>query len=65
MKVDYDDGTFYTIKLFATNTCLAEAELKFHIFNRFLRFLVEEEYQDVYEMLKYDIIPTFLKIYGS
>ena len=65
MKVDYDDGRLYTIKFFATNTFLAEAELKFQIFNRFLNYLVEEEYDDVYEMLKYDIIPRLLKIYDS
>ena len=55
---------FYTIKFFATNTFLAQAEVKFRIFNRFLKYL-REEYVDVYEMLKYDIIPTLLKINDS
>ena len=64
LKVDYDDGRFYTIKVFATNTFLAQAEVKFRIFNRFLKYL-REEYVDVYEMLKYDIIPTLLKINDS
>ena len=65
LKVDYDDGRFYTIKFFGTNTFLAQAEFKFDVFSRFLNYLGEEEYDDVYEMLKYDIIPGLLKIYGS
>ena len=64
LKVDYDDGRFYTIKFFATNTFLAQAEVKFRIFNRFLKYL-REECVDVYEMLKCDIIPTLLKINDS
>ena len=65
LKVDYDDGRYYTTRFFVINSFLAEAEVKFRIFDTFLRFLVEEEYVDVYEMLKYDIIPTLLKINDS
>ena len=61
LKVDYDDGRFYAVKFFGTNSFLAEADHEFRIFNRFLKYLREEEYVDVYEMLKYDIIPTLLK----
>ena len=65
LKVDYDDGRFYTTKFFAINTFLAQAELKFHVFHRFFNYLVEKEYEDLYENLKSDIIPRLLKIYDS
>ena len=65
LKVDYDDGRFYTNKFFGTNTFLAQAEFKFDVFNRFLNYLGEKEYDDVYENLKNDIIPRQLKIYDS
>ena len=65
LKVDYDDGRFYTIKFFGTNTFIAQAEFKFDVFNRFLNYLGEKEYDDVYENLKNDIIPRLLKIYDS
>ena len=65
LKVDYDDGRFYTIKFFGTSTFLAQAEFKFDVFNRFFNYLGEEEYVDIYEILKYNIIPRLLKIYDS
>ena len=65
LKVDYDDGRLYRIRFFATNSFLSEAEKKFHIFHRFLKYLCEDEYVYVYEMLKYDIIPRLLKINDS
>ena len=46
MKVDSDDGRFYTIKFFGTNTFLTQAEFKFDVFNRFLKYLGEKEYDD-------------------
>ena len=57
LKVDCDDGRFYTNKFFGTNTFLTQAEFKFDVFNIFLRFLTEKQYVDIYEILKYNIIP--------
>ena len=39
VKVDYDDGRLFLTKFFATSTFLSEAEEKFHIFYRFLKYL--------------------------
>ena len=65
LKVDYDDGRFYTIKFWSINTFLAQGDHKFENFNSLLGYLLEREYLDLYENLKNDICPRLLKIYDS
>ena len=65
LKVDYDDGRFYTIRVWSINTFLAQGDHKFEVFNSLLGCLLEREYLDLYENLKNDICPRLLKIYDS
>ena len=64
-KVDYDEGNFYILKFWGINTFLAQGDHKFEVFNGLLSNLLESEYLDIYEILKYDIISSLLKISDS
>ena len=62
LKIDYDDGRLFRTKFSAINLFLIEGEDNFNVFNKFKEHPSDEDYENMLDLLDYDIIPKVLKI---